>query len=151
MIFNYLLSRPNAFFRAFPLCLLLFLAACGENPYRDGEALYKGNCASCHMENGAGLGALIPPLAGSDFLSARRERLPCIVRYGLTDSITVNGVGYAEQMAGIEALSDIDITNLLNYVNQTWGNNHPPFKLEEVRELLKKCKLKEAWGVEGLN
>lgn len=114
--------------------------ACQTNPYREGERLYKRNCANCHMDNGEGLSALIPPLAGADYLEKNREKLPCIVKYGLKDSIIVNGKVYAEQMPGVETLSDIHITNVLNYINNSWGNRAEPYRLEEVQKFLKDCK-----------
>ncbi|MCS6928019.1 MAG: cytochrome c [Saprospiraceae bacterium] len=106
----------------------------------EGANLYRIHCANCHMENGQGLGALIPPLAKSDYLLAHREQLPCIIRYGLKDTIVVNGTQYAEAMAGIENLSDVQITNILNYVNSSWGNDLPPYRLDEVQRLLQACR-----------
>lgn len=107
--------------------------------YQSGERLYKASCANCHMDHGEGLGALIPPLAGSDFLAANRDNLPCIIRKGLMDTIVVNGKVYSEMMPPNPGLSDIQITNILNYINSSWGNTQPAYPLEGVRELLKKC------------
>lgn len=121
------------------LSLLLVLFACQRNPWRDGEWIYQKNCASCHGENGQGLGELIPPLAGADFLEKNPGQLPCIVRNGLQDTIVVNGKTFVQPMAGVPHLSDIEITNLLNYVNHAWGNDYGVYKLEEVRGLLEKC------------
>ncbi len=127
------------------LCLGLFLFTVGnlrcdsQQGRLEGANLYRVHCANCHMENGEGLGALIPPLAGSDYLAAQRKKLPCIVRHGLQDTIEVNGTQYAEAMAGIESLSDIQITNILNYINTSWGNDLPPYRLDEVRQLLRQC------------
>ena len=119
--------------------LLGSVAACENQTYQSGGRLYKTMCANCHMDAGEGLGALIPPIAGSDYLGKNRERLPCIIRYGLHDTITVNGKVYSENMAAMPGLSDIQITNLLNYINNTWGNNHPAYSYEEVKGLLEKC------------
>jgi mono/diheme cytochrome c family protein len=122
--------------------LLLFLAgllSCEQQTYQIGERLYKTNCANCHMDHGEGLGALIPPLAGSDYLGKHLNELPCAIRRGLKDTIVVNGKIYSEQMPPNGNLSDIQITNLLNYINSSWGNKQAPYELERVRELLKKC------------
>ncbi len=105
-----------------------------------GERLYKTHCANCHMDGGEGLGALIPPLKGSDYLSANRERLSCMIRYGLKDTIVVNGKIYAEQMLGNDKLNDIQIANVVNFVLQSWGNDQPPMTFEEVTTALKDCK-----------
>lgn len=118
-------------------CLLVF-CQCSDT-YESGQRIYKTYCANCHMDSGEGLGALIPPLAGSDYLAKNQERLPCIVRYGLQDTIVVNGKTYSENMAGMPGLSDIQITNLLNYINHAWGNEGATYQFEQVQELLKKC------------
>ncbi|GAB4492984.1 MAG: hypothetical protein OHK0019_16000 [Saprospiraceae bacterium] len=129
--------------RAFPslVCflLLLLISACQTNPYKQGERLYKANCANCHMDNGEGLGALIPPLAGADYLEKNREKLPCLLRYGIKDSIVVNGKIYAEAMPGAATLSDVQIANILNYVGSTWGNDIAPYRLDEVQKYLGNC------------
>ena len=106
---------------------------------REGKRLYRINCANCHMDDGSGLSALIPPLANADFLAQNRDKLPCYLRHGLQDTIVVNGKTYAEQMPGVEKLSYIDITNLLNYINTNWGNHNPPYHPEDVRDLLVPC------------
>ena len=121
------------------LCLSVLLSNCRPNPYREGERLYKTNCANCHMEDGKGLHALIPPLAGSDYLKNHREKLPCLVKYGIRDTIVVNGKVFAEQMPGVATLSEIQIVNILNFVGNEWGNENKPFRLEETRTLLEKC------------
>ena len=121
------------------LCFSVILSNCRPNPYREGERLYKTHCANCHMEDGAGLHALIPPLAGSDYLKNHREKLPCLVKYGIRDTIVVNGKVFAEQMPGVATLSEIQIVNILNFVGNEWGNENKPFRLEETRTLLEKC------------
>lgn len=120
--------------------LLCSLFACEDQTYQSGGRIYKKACANCHMDSGEGLGALIPPLAGADYLAKNRDLLPCIARYGLRDTIVVNGKTYAENMAGMPGYSDIQVTNLLNYINHAWGNNNPAYSFEEVEQLLLKCK-----------
>lgn len=123
----------------FAMLLAFGIFSCETQTYQGGNRLYELMCANCHMESGEGLGALIPPLANSDFLAKNREKLPCILKYGLHDTIVVNNKTYAENMTGVLALSEIQITNLLNYVNSSWGNNNPPYTFEEVRGMLEKA------------
>lgn len=91
------------------------------------------------MDDGEGLSALIPPLARADYLKTNRDKLPCLIRHGLKDTISVNGKTYAEQMPGVEVLSEIQIVNILNFVNSSWGNQNEAYRLDEVRNLLAKC------------
>lgn len=132
------LEKTILFITAALLFPALF-ADCQPNPFREGERLYKMHCANCHMDGGEGLGALIPPLAGADYLAKNRNKLPCLVKHGLKDTIIVNGKQYAEQMPGVPTLSDIHITNILNYINTNWGNRHETFRLDEVKSLLENC------------
>jgi hypothetical protein len=92
------------------------------------------------MDNGVGLNGLIPTLAEADYLQANRAKLPCILQYGLQDTIMVNGIRYAEKMPGVTALSPVDITNILNFIGHNWGNDLPEFQLEEVKKALDQCK-----------
>ena len=119
---------------------VLLFSGCAKSPYEDGARIYKAYCANCHMDTGEGLGALIPPVNGVAYITQNHDRLPCLVRYGLQDSIVVNGKSYAEQMPPADKLSDIDITNVLNYLNTHLGNRNPLFTLEGVRARLEKCK-----------
>ncbi len=122
------------------LFLLCIIFSCEQQPYRMGERIYKKQCANCHLDKGEGLGALIPPLAGSDYLASHRENLACLLRYGLKDTIVVNGKIYAEEMVANDKLNDIQIANVINFVLQSWGNNLEPLTFEEVEAALAKCK-----------
>jgi mono/diheme cytochrome c family protein len=124
-----------------PLSIWLIFAQCDDgNPYKQGKILYTNFCANCHMEDGTGLKGLIPPLANSDFLTTHRADLPCIIRKGQKGSIVVNGVTYGQQeMPAVPKLSDFEITNVLNFINQEWGNTGAIWTVEAVRERLNKC------------
>ena len=120
------------------LCLAFF--ACQRDPNREGQRLYAVHCANCHGEEGVGLGALIPPLVQSDYMTMHRQQLPCIIKYGLADTITVNGKVYAgEPMPSNGALSEIQIANILNFIGSKWENKIENFSIEEVRTTLKAC------------
>ncbi len=111
---------------------LALLPGCFTNKQHQGERLYAQHCAGCHGEQGQGLGTLIPPLAGSDYLAGHRAQLGCIIRQGLRGPIVVNGVRYNQQMLGVQDtathrhLSPAQITNLLNYIESHWGNQPGP-------------------------
>lgn len=124
-----------------PFIATVVLSNCDSN-YSDGEIIYKKYCASCHMDDGTGLPGLIPPIAGADFLAKNRAELPCIIRYGLDKSIEVNGKNYGGQaMQGIPNLKDVEITNVLNWINTHLSNDNKIYSLPEVRDYLFNCKL----------
>ena len=104
-----------------------------------GTILYKQECESCHMEDGSGLEELIPPLARSDWLANNQDKLPCMIREGMTGPLVVNGVEYNGEMKPKDHLNESQIYNLITYINTTWGNDHPRPNLRKVKEQLKLC------------
>jgi mono/diheme cytochrome c family protein len=109
---------------AFALTLATSLSGCFTSTERSGQTLYEEHCGNCHGLDGKGLGQLIPPLAGADYLHQSRAALPCIVRRGLRGPLTVNGVAYNGIMPALDAkqLPDADVANVLNYIRSAWGN-----------------------------
>ncbi|MBC7448448.1 MAG: cytochrome c [Hymenobacteraceae bacterium] len=106
------------------LGLTASVSGCFTSHERGGQALYEQHCGNCHGLDGRGLGTLIPPLAGADYLVRQRTQLPCVVRRGMRGALTVNGQEYNGIMPGLaaEKLADADVANILNYVRQAWGN-----------------------------
>ncbi|MEM9920378.1 MAG: cytochrome c [Bacteroidota bacterium] len=123
------------------LCFLLaFLYfSCDINPYKQGEGLYLHYCASCHMEEGQGLKGLFPPIAGSDYLEANIDQLSCIIKNGLVGEIVVNGRTYDQPMLAIKDINDIEIANLINFINYKWRNVETYISPEDVRTQLEEC------------
>jgi mono/diheme cytochrome c family protein len=115
---------------------LMLMVSCIDGP--SGEKTYQKSCANCHGKEGEGLKKLIPPLAGSDFLISRKSELPCIIRNGMNDTIIVNGHKYFGKMPGNKELSEIEITNLVNYINREWGD-HSYQSEQEIRAALERC------------
>jgi mono/diheme cytochrome c family protein len=108
-------------------CLAL---ACGGAPPADdppsmsGEELYS-QCATCHEQDGTGLAAVYPPLAGSDIVNGPLQTLIRIVLGGLEGPITVKGERYDGTMppwGGGPELNDADAAALLTYVRSAFGN-----------------------------
>ena len=117
------------------------ILACGNTgePYKEGAVLYKKHCAKCHMEDGTGLEALYPPLAGSDMLKSMDVAAACVLRNGLQGPLVVNGVHYDMEMPPMPQLSGVEITNLLNYVHNAWGNERAYISLDQVQASLERC------------
>ncbi len=119
------------------LLLSSSLSACFTSTERSGEALYAEQCANCHGLDGRGLGKLMPPLAGADYLRQNRPNLPCLVRRGMKGPLVVNGVTYNGAMPAFpkDKLSDADVANILNYVQSAWGNEAATvFTVQEVTD-----------------
>ncbi|WP_418513216.1 c-type cytochrome [Corallibacter sp.] len=87
-----------------------------------GKTVYSDFCVSCHMPNGKGVPKAFPPLAKSDFLKNNQEKSIHAIKYGLTGKITVNGITYNSAMVPL-GLSDSEIADVMNYINNAWENN----------------------------
>lgn len=119
--------------------VVLLLAGCFTESKNQGARLYAQRCANCHGDTGQGLQRLIPPLAGADYLTRHRNSLACVLRKGLSGEVVVNGITFNGVMPGGEGLTDSEITNILNYVQQQWGNQGEPFTIREVADQLNGC------------
>lgn len=91
------------------------------------------------MEDGTGLAEVIPTLVQSDYVILNQDKLPCIIRNGLSGEITVNGKLYNTEMSGSPKLTEFEITNVINYINTAWGNKHTIQKHLDVRKALEEC------------
>ena len=87
-----------------------------------GQAVFAGTCSICHQLDGKGLEHVFPPLAGSDYLMADKERAIETVLKGLSGPITVNGKDYNSVMPPLENLTDHEIADVLTYVRNSFGN-----------------------------
>jgi mono/diheme cytochrome c family protein len=98
-----------------------------------GKEVYTAQCMSCHSEQGEGIESVYPPLAKSDYMMADKKRSINQVLHGLTGEIKVNGKSYDGVMTGFDALTDAEISDVLNYVRNSFGNKGPAVTPEEVK------------------
>ena len=97
-----------------------------------GERTFKSVCAACHQPSGLGIPGAFPPLAGSDFLNADKQRAIGIVVRGLTGPVLVNGNTFNSVMPAL-GFSDEDIANVLTFVYSSWGNAGHEVTPDEVK------------------
>jgi len=102
-----------------------------------GKDIYIANCLTCHMDQGEGTDGFYPPLTKSDYLMADTPRSIRQVLYGATGEMKVNGYVYTEPMAGFD-LTDEQVSDVLNYVRNSFGNKGSAVTPEEVKESRKK-------------
>jgi mono/diheme cytochrome c family protein len=121
------------------LLSFLIFNACEQDKYTHGRILYENYCENCHQEDGTALEQLIPPLAGSDYLTKYKEKVACLIYYGIDEEIVVNGVTYKQVMPPNTNFNDIDIANIINYINNSFGNKNGYTPLKEVQEYLNNC------------
>jgi nitrite reductase (NO-forming) len=99
-----------------------------------GRQLFSSICSACHQPTGRGLPNVFPPLAGSDFLNADKNRAIKTVINGRQGEIVVNGLKFNNSMPKFP-LSDDDIADVLTFVYNTFGNAGMEVTPEEVKAL----------------
>jgi len=126
-------------FFSFLLCFISIIHSCNQ-PFSQGEALYKNYCANCHGFEGLGLKSLYPPIANSDYLEDNFEKLPCLIRNGIEKPLIVNGKQYKTPMAGIPELNDVELTNISNFIASQWYPNKEYISLKDINMIIVSCK-----------
>jgi len=88
------------------------------------------------MADGTGLGALIPSLGYSKLLQDDPDSVVCLIRYGLVnpDSSVI-----MTPMPGFPELTETDLSNLINYMNTSWGNDLPLTSPDDVAAAIATC------------
>lgn len=126
----------NRAFSVFVICFLLH-GGCelSTNVYKEGKGIYVQWCSSCHGIDQQGLGSLYPPLTDLSAFSTSIGEIPCLIRLG---SGAINGGDSLMQMPALTHLTDVEISNVLNYLNSLhW--KLPEVQLNQIRHWLTQC------------
>jgi mono/diheme cytochrome c family protein len=99
-----------------------------------GRRLFTSICAACHQPTGMGRPNMFPPLAGSDFLNADKNRAIQTVIFGRQGEVVVNGMKFNNNMPSFP-LNDQGIANVLTFVYNSFGNSGLEVTPEEVKIL----------------
>jgi len=99
-----------------------------------GRRLFTSICAACHQPTGRGMPNVFPPLAGSDFLNADKNRAIQTVIFGRQGEVVVNGLKFNNSMPSFP-LNDQDIANALTFVYNSFGNSGLEVTPDEVKAL----------------
>ena len=109
-----------------------------------GKKLYVGTCAACHQTSGQGVPGAFPPLAGSEWVLGKEDRVIRVLLHGLGGPIQVKGNTYNGAMPAFGKVpgggynwSDEKIAQVLSYIRHEWGNNADFITKDKVAEILK--------------
>lgn len=121
-------------------CVLFFLYMTFFHSAYDhpGRYVYLDHCASCHGEQGEGILQLVPPLADADLARAQFDSLPCWILRGMSRPMTVNGKTYDQPMYPT-TMTDIEMTNLMNYLASEMVHTDRQYKSDEVVKMMQQC------------
>lgn len=116
----------------------------GPDPMVIGKKVFTQSCVVCHQSNGEGLPGQFPPLAGSEWVLSESwhgdNHLVKLTLLGLQGPIEVKGAVYNGAMPGWSQLTDVQISAVLTYIRNEWGNQASaitPDHVKQIREELK--------------
>lgn len=108
-----------------------------KDSYERGKLIYEDVCITCHMSKGEGAPKVFPPLAQSDYLKENQEASIKGIKKGMSGEIVVNGITYNSVMAPL-GLSDEEVADAMNYINNSWGNDYGKMiTTEDVTKVIK--------------
>jgi cytochrome c551 len=132
--------------RCWLLILCCWLLACSQQDNkltqytRQGEELYLKHCSNCHQANGKGLGLVYPPVDVSDFVDNNLAKTICLIKYGTSGEMTVNGKSYNKAMPGVPTLTDLEIAEIATYIYNSWGRSKGIVEIRQITKILEECK-----------
>jgi nitrite reductase (NO-forming) len=88
------------------------------------------------MDQGQGIENIYPPLAKADYLMADKNRSIDQILRGAKGEMTVNGKKYDMEMPGFD-LTDEEVSDLLNYIRNSWGNKGAAVTPADVKSVRK--------------
>jgi len=119
-----------------------------------GQTVYMQVCFACHQPTGLGLPGMFPPLAESDWVTAKKpDRMIRMVLHGFTGPFTLNGKLFNSPAPIMPpqggALSDEQIAGVLTYVRSNFGNKASAVSVDEVKAIREAEKARAAMWTEA--
>lgn len=114
-----------------PLLMMVIGSSCRPDQKKNaelanGREIYIANCISCHQDNGNGLPGLYPTLLKpSGIVEAQTHRAVRLIKFGS---------GYENGMKPIP-LTNAEIAEVVNYIQNSWGNESPLISVTQVESL----------------
>ncbi len=106
-----------------------------------GHSLYMFNCAGCHMDNGAGVPHFFPPLRGSSAVQTKDpETVIHVVLMGASLPPPMSTPAGIAMPSFAQKLNNRQITDVVNYIRNAWGNRAPLVRTETVSAIRKSLK-----------
>jgi mono/diheme cytochrome c family protein len=105
-----------------------------------GQKVYKQYCSTCHQPDGGGVPGLNPPLEKTSYVLGSKTRLIQIVLKGMKTDEEIDGEDYSNTMAPLNYLKDQQISDVLTYVRNSFGNKAVPVTVGDVKYVRSRTK-----------
>ena len=107
-----------------------------------GHNVYMYNCAGCHMDGGGGMTHFFPPLKGSATIQAKNpDTVIHVVLAGASITAPATIPSGIAMPAFAQTLNNRQITDVVNYVRNSWGNRSASVQMltvSNIRKILRK-------------
>ncbi len=100
-----------------------------------GGELYQTHCSNCHGKEGDGLRNLYPPIRQIDFLKDV-SLVACSIKNGLSGPMEINGKMYNQKMPANKNLYNLDIAQVITFMNAKWGKTQKLVDTDEVAKVV---------------
>jgi mono/diheme cytochrome c family protein len=87
-----------------------------------GKKVYEQYCIGCHQADGGGVPGLNPPLEKTSYVLGSKARLINVVLKGMNTHEEIDGETYSNIMAPFNFLTDMQISDVLSYIRNSFGN-----------------------------
>ena len=104
----------------------------------NGEMMYRQNCANCHGVKGEGLKNLYPPLMKNEHLKDIKY-VVCVIKNGASGSLKLNGKVYDQAMPANPRMYDLDMAQLVTFLNSRFLSSDVKLETNDVRGILDAC------------
>ena len=110
-----------------PVCVILLMAFINSLPIdkaimERGKKVYIQYCIACHQVDGGGVPGLNPPLEKTPHVLGSKTKLIQIVLKGMNTHEEIDGETYSNTMAPHNFLSDQQISDVLTFIRNSFGN-----------------------------
>jgi mono/diheme cytochrome c family protein len=87
-----------------------------------GKKVYTQFCVTCHQQDGGGVPNMNPPLEKTSYVLGNKTKLIRVVLKGLNTHEEIDGESYSNVMAPFNFLTDLQISDVLTYIRNSFGN-----------------------------
>jgi mono/diheme cytochrome c family protein len=105
-----------------------------------GKKVYITYCMTCHQADGRGVPNFNPPLTKTNWVKGDKKVLIGVILNGLEEEIEIEGETFANPMPSHAHLTDQNVSDVLTYIRNSFGNKYSPISVAEVAQVRKSSK-----------
>jgi mono/diheme cytochrome c family protein len=87
-----------------------------------GRKVYTKYCMTCHQVDGGGVPGLNPPLENTSYVRGSKTKMIRVLLKGMNKHEEIDGEVYSNVMAPFNYLTDQQISDVLTFVRNSFGN-----------------------------